>query len=340
MKKPMFALSAIAALTASSVPMHVSAADEEVVVYCSVDDNWCRIMADSFQRETGINVLMTRRSSGETYAQIRAESGQPRGDIWWGGTGDPHLQAAEEGVTVSYKSPKLDQLQDWAVRQAEASDYRTVGVYAGGLGFGFNSDLIRKDQPQCWADLLKSDLKDDIQVANPNSSGTAYTLLATLVQLFGEDEAFDYLTKLNGNINQYTQSGGAPIRAAGTGETAVGIVFMHDAVAQAAQGAPVVTVSPCEGTGYEIGSMSLIKDGPNPEAAKKWYDWALTADAQSLAIEANSYQVPSNKQAKTSPQAPKLSDIKLIDYDFKLYGSSDERTRLLKRWDNEIGSLL
>ncbi|MGF1696295.1 ABC transporter substrate-binding protein [Vibrio lamellibrachiae] len=340
MKNTFFALSAIAAVTATVAPMQASASNEEVVVYCSVDDNWCRIMADSFQRETGINVLMTRRSSGETYAQIRAESGQPRGDIWWGGTGDPHLQAAEEGVTVSYKSPKLNQLQDWAVSQAEASDYKTVGVYAGGLGFGYNTDLIRKDQPQCWADLLNSDLKDDIQVANPNSSGTAYTLLATLVQLFGEDEAFEYLTKLNGNINQYTQSGGAPIRAAGTGETAVGIVFMHDAVAQSAQGAPIVTVSPCEGTGYEIGSMSLIKDGPNPEAAKKWYDWALTADAQSLAIEANSYQVPSNKQAKTSPQAPKLSDIKLIDYDFKLYGSSDERARLLKRWDDEIGSLL
>ncbi len=339
MNKTLLALSVFAA--ASVAPLHTAvAAEDELVVYCSSDENWCRVMAESFQRETGIEVLMTRRSSGETYAQIRAEAGQPRGDIWWGGTGDPHLQAAEEGVTAQYKSSKLDELQDWAVRQAEASDYHTVGIYAGGLGFGFNSDLVRKDQPQCWADLLNDDFADDIQVANPNSSGTAYTMLATMVQLFGEDEAFEYLAALNNNINQYTQSGSAPIRAAGTGETAVGIVFMHDAVAQAAQGAPIVTVSPCEGTGYEIGSMSIIKDGPNPETAKIWYDWALTADAQSLAIEANSYQVPSNKSANTPPEAPKLADIKLIDYDFELYGSSDERTRLLKRWDDEIGSLL
>ena len=44
-------------------------------------------------------------------------------------------------------------------------------------------------------------------MANPNSSGTAYTALATFVQMMGEDQAFDYLKKLHANINQYTKSG-------------------------------------------------------------------------------------------------------------------------------------
>lgn len=42
---------------------------------------------------------MTRKSWGETFARIRAERDNLKGDIWWGGTGDPHLQAAEEGLT-------------------------------------------------------------------------------------------------------------------------------------------------------------------------------------------------------------------------------------------------
>ena len=75
----------------------------------------------AFEKATGIKVLMTRKSSGEFYAQIKAEAANPRGDIWWGGTGDPHLQAAEEGLTEAYKSPKLAELQDWAVRQWEQS---------------------------------------------------------------------------------------------------------------------------------------------------------------------------------------------------------------------------
>ena len=329
----------LAAAALSLLPFGTVAQSNELVLYCSVDENWCRAMSEAFQRETGITVLMTRRSSGETFAQIAAEQGQPRGDVWWGGTGDPHLQAAEEGLTEEYRSPMLAELQDWAVRQAETSGFRTVGIYAGALGYGFNSDLVEDPAPACWADLLEERFRDDIQVANPNSSGTAYTMLATFVQLFGEDDAFAFMADLHQNISQYTQSGSAPIRAAATGETAVGIVFMHDAVAQAVQGAPIVTVAPCEGTGYEVGSMSIIAGAPNPENARIWYDWALSAQAQEIGATANSYQVPSNLNAATPPEAPDLGDIKLIDYDFARFGSSEERTRLLARWDAEIGSL-
>ncbi len=312
---------------------------DELVLYCSVQEEWCRVMSEAFTRETGIDVLMTRKSSGETYAQIKAEEGQPRGDVWWGGTGDPHLQAAQEGLTEEYQSPRLAELQPWAVAQAETSGYRTVGIYAGGLGFGYNSDLVTENPPACWADLIDERFKDDVQVANPNSSGTAYTMLATFVQLMGEDEAFAFMAKLHQNVSQYTQSGSAPIRAAATGETAIGIVFMHDAVTQTVDGAPIVTVAPCEGTGYEVGSMSLIKGGPNPDSAKAFYDWALSPAAQELGAQAKSFQVPSNTGAATPPEAPRLADIKLIDYDFAKYGSSEERTRLLARWDAEIGSL-
>lgn len=335
------ALGGIAALSVLVPHSAAQAQSGELVLYCSVDESWCRVMSEAFQRETGINVLMTRRSSGETYAQIRAEAGQPRGDVWWGGTGDPHLQAAQEGLTAQYESPMLAELQPWAVEQAEAADFRTVGIYAGALGFGYNTDIVdsaSENAPKCWADLLDEAYRGEIQVANPNSSGTAYTLLATLVQLMGEDEAFEYLLALDDNIAQYTSSGSAPIRAAGTGETTIGIVFMHDSVTQAVRGSPIETVAPCEGTGYEIGSMSLIEGGPNPDNAKIWYDWALSPAAQELGQEAESYQVPSNAGAATPEESPNLEDILLIDYDFATYGDSEVRAALLTRWDAEIGS--
>lgn len=328
----------LSATLAGLVAFPAASQANELVLYCSVQEEWCRLMAETFQRETGINVLMTRRSSGETFAQLMAERDQPRGDVWWGGTGDPHLQAAEEGLTAEYRSAMLDELQDWAVRQAAASGYRTVGIYAGALGFGYNTTMVDAPAPACWADLLDPRFRDDIQVANPNSSGTAYTLLATMVQIMGEDEAFAYLGQLDENISQYTQSGAAPIRNAATGETAVGIVFMHDAVAQAVQGAPTAAVAPCEGTGYEIGSMSLVQGGPNPANARLFHDWALSAEAQALGAQANSFQVPSNRNAPVPEESPALETITLIDYDFVTYGSSETRTRLLARWDAEIGA--
>jgi iron(III) transport system substrate-binding protein len=314
-------------------------AQGELTLYCSVQEEWCRPMATAFERATGVKVSMTRKSSGETFAQLKAEAANPRGDVWWGGTGDPHLQAAEEGLTLEYRSPKLAELHPWAVKQAEQSKFRTVGIYAGALGYVYNSDQLAKrglKAPACWADLAKPEFKDEVQVADPNSSGTAYTKVATLIQLMGEDKAFEFLKAMHKNVNQYTKSGAAPARAAATGETLVGIVFQHDGVTQVVSGAPVKVVSPCEGTGYEIGSMSIVKGAKNLDNAKKFYDWALTPEAQALAGDAKAYQVPSNKNAKAPPGAPNLSEIKLIDYDFAKYGSSAERTRILAKWDAEV----
>ncbi|MEM6988804.1 MAG: iron ABC transporter substrate-binding protein, partial [Pseudomonadota bacterium] len=75
------------------------------------------------------------------------------------------------------------------------------------------------------------------------------------------------------------------------------------------------------------------------DSAEKFYDWALTAEAQTLALQVNAFQVPSNKGAETSPSAPDLASIKLIDYDFGKYGSSAERKRLLKKWDDDVSVL-
>ena len=314
----------------------------KLTYYCSAQEDWCQLMARSFEEATGIDVNMTRKSSGETFAQIRAEASNPKGDVWWGGTGDPHLQAAEEGLTEEYLSPMRGELHDWAISQAESSGNRTIGIYSGALGYGYNSDLLAANslpEPACWEDLLKPEYKGHVQMANPNSSGTAYTTLASMVQIFGEEDGFEFMKGLHANINQYTKSGSAPIKAAGRGESTIGIVFMHDAVKQAVSGFPIEVVAPCEGTGYEIGSISIIAGARNIDEAKQFYDWALSAEAQNLALQVNAFQVPSNKSAETSPSAPDMSMIKLIDYDFAKYGSSDERKRLLQKWDEEVSTL-
>ncbi|MBC7149788.1 MAG: ABC transporter substrate-binding protein [Rhizobium sp.] len=314
----------------------------ELNLICAADVVICEQMKGDFEKDHDIKVNMVRMSSGEAYAKIRAEARNPKTDLWWAGTGDPHLQAASEGLTAEYKSPMLDQLQDWARSQAESSGFRTVGVYAGALGWGYNTDIFKQKgfkEPVCWADLLAPELKGEIQIANPNSSGTAYTALASLVQIMGEDKAFEYLKALNGNISQYTKSGSAPVKAAARGETGLGIVFMHDAVAQTAEGFPVKSIAPCEGTGYEIGSMSIVKGARNLDSAKAWYDWSLNAEVQSRMKDAKSFQLPSNKTAEIPKEAPKFEDIKLIDYDFKTYGDPAKRKALLERWDREIGAV-
>jgi iron(III) transport system substrate-binding protein len=320
-----------------------ASAQGALTVYCSIIDEQCRAGVAAFERATGIKVTMVRKGTGEIYAQIRAEASNPRADVWWGGPGDPHMQAADEGLLEEYKSPKLAELHPWAVRLAELSKFRTAGIYLGALGVGYNTEVLRKKgipEPKCWADLLDARFKDEVQIADPNSSGTAYVMLATIVQLMGEEQGFAYLKALHRNVNQYTKSGIAPVKSTASGETGVGIAFMHDMVTMQVQGAPIRTIAPCEGTGYEIGAVSLIKGRKNTDAARRFIDWTLSAEAQKVVgIDQNIYSIPSNKAAPVHPNAPKIAAIKLINYDSAKYGSSAERNRLLKKWGDEVKAL-
>lgn len=319
-------------------------AEGKLNLICSGDVVTCEFLSARFTEDTGVAVNMVQLSTGEALAKLRSEAANPKTDIWWGGTGDPHLQAAEAGLTAEYKSEKLPELQDWAQKQAEISGYRTVGVYAGPLGWALNTDIAaRKNlpEPKCWSDLIRPEYKGEVQIANPNSSGTAYTVLASLAQIMGEDAAFDYLAKLNANVSQYTKSGSAPAKAAGRGETGLGVAFVQDAVMVKVAGFPVKAYTPCEGAGYEVGSMSIVAGARNIDAAKTWYDWALTPETQSLLSDPqyNFFQNPSNKAAKSADAAVRMEDVKLIDYDFETYGSAEMRQHLIERWNNEIGSL-
>jgi iron(III) transport system substrate-binding protein len=233
----------------------------------------------------------------------------------------------------------LPQLHEWAQKQAAQASYKTVGVYSGPLGFGYNTELLAKKKlpvPKVWADLLKPEYKGEIQVADPRASGTAYTMIATLVQLMGEDKAYEYLGALHKNISTYPRSGVGPIKAVARGEATVSISFVHDAPGEKAQGFPVESITPADGTGAEIGSMSIIKGARNLDSAKKFYEWALTPGAQQFGATANQFQLPSNKSAKVDPRVPDFKKIKLIDYDYAKYGKSALRKELILRWEREV----
>ena len=332
----------IAALAALATTAALAQDAGQINVLCSVQAEWCNMIQTVFAKSTGIKVNMSLKGSGEALAQLIAERANPKTDVWFGGTGDPHLQAAEQDLSLEYKSPSLPQLHTWAQQQATQSKYRTVGIYSGPLGFGYNTELMAKKKlkvPQTWADLLNPALKGEIQVANPASSGTAYTMVATLVQMMGEEKAFDYMKALHKNISQYTRSGTGPIKAVARGESTVSISFVHDGPGEAMQGFPVATITPSDGTGAEIGSMSLIKGARNLDAAKKFYEWALTPQAQQFGAASRQFQLPSNKATPVDPRVPDFKKIKFIDYDYAKYGASAERRRLIGKWEKEVNSL-
>jgi iron(III) transport system substrate-binding protein len=303
-------------------------------MYTALDTNEAKIYIEAFTKDTKIDVQWVKLPAGELLTRLKAEAKNPQVSVWFGGPSVEFIAGKKEGLLAPYKSPVGAPFLKGNLKDPQ--DYWT-GFYFGAIGFGNNTNFFEKNKlayPTTWQDLLKPEFKANISLAYPYTSGTSYTVLATLVQLMGEDKAFDYWKKLDSNIHHYNPSGSACVTQAGLGEIAIGIAFSHDILAKGtSQGYPIKGSFPSEGTGYEIGGLALVKGGPEPELGKKFIDWALSKRAQDLMKVW--FRIPLNPQAEIAAGATKASDVKLINYDDEWAGNNNKR--LIEKWRQIIG---
>lgn len=307
--------------------------NKRLSIYTSLDESVARALAQAFQKETGVEVSFVRLATGEAAARIETEKNRPQASLWVGGVGLGHSEAKAKGLTTPYTSAVTAQIP---AAYKDPENFWT-GIYMGALVIVANKDQIAAKKlalPTSWADLLDPKWKGLIQLPNPGTSGTSYNIITTLIQIMGEDKAFDYLKALHKNVAQYTKSGSAPVKAAALGEAVIAVGYFHDVVRLIEETkAPLVLAYPKEGTGYEIASISLIKNGPNPELAGKFFDWMYSKSASQ--IFADFYYVPLMKEGvQIKEQAITAKELKLIDTNIEWAGQNKQR--LIDLWNQKI----
>lgn len=322
-------------LTACQPASEGEITDTELNVLCTPQEEWCQGMKQEFEAKYGITVNYVRMSSGESLARVEAEKDNPTFDIWWGGPIDSFVAAKGKGLLEQYDSPNFSNIRDPKLMK-DADNY-WVGVYVGSLGFATNTNWLAEhpdvQAPTSWDDLLKPEFTGQIMVAHPSTSGTSYTALATVLQIRGEEAGWEYLKKYAAQVAQFTKSGAAPAKFVGQGEAAVAIVFSHDTVNEIENNQmPLVLTFPEEGTGYEIGGMGILKGAKNMQAAKLWYDWAISPEGQALGPKYNAYQAPTVNGVELSH--PELLEANMIDYDFIWAG--EHKAEFVDKFTNEI----
>ncbi|MBM2810365.1 MAG: extracellular solute-binding protein family 1 protein [Chloroflexi bacterium] len=297
-------------------------------------------MTQAFEDETGIRTSYVRLSAGQALDRLMAERDGPGFSVWWGGAADQYIAAAAAGLLEPYKPLSFDKIPP----RFKDPDGAWTGVYVGVLGFGVNTRVLGNrglSVPTSWADLTNDAYRGLISVAHPATSGTAFTMLATVVQLHDRDHdaGFGYLDKLAANVRRFEEAGAVPSRVSGQGDVAIAIAFSHDIVAAQELGfTDLRLIFPSEGTGYEIGAMALVKGGPSPVEARRFMDWAIGEHAQEIGPELGAFQIPTNPDARVSPRSAVLSSIRTIDYDFLWAGAN--RESLIARFIAQIAAPL
>lgn len=307
----------------------------KITVYVAFHEDHAVAALKKFTEETGIEAEMIRMASGEILAKIRAEKNNPQADVWYGGPADTHVAAQAEGLLQPYKSPVAEAIP----AEFRDKDGYWTGVYIGPIGFASNKQFLEKNglqPPESWDDLLDPAYKGELVMAHPGSSGTAYTILYSIIKAKGGDEAgFEFMKKLHPQIQQYTTSGGAPGRMAGMGEAGVGILFAHDIIKYQKEGFDnLVMSSPKDGTGLEIGGVAIINNAPNLEGAKAFIDWASGPSAQEVGQTKDSFQILTHPDAKQPAEAIDLSKLNLVEMTPSEAGA--RRQEIIDRWDKEV----
>ncbi len=293
-----------------------SSGSNQLTVYTAFPESEVVYYFNKFEEETGIKVNYIRLSAGEMLTRVEAEKDNPQATLMFGGSTDNYIAAQEKGLLEAYQSPELSNTPDNYLDPTGTWN----PIYVGCIAFACNKDWFAEkglEYPASWEDLLKPEFKGEVIMAHPATSGTAYTVLSTLVQLMGDDQVWDYLGKLNNNISQYTKSGSAAPNAVAMGEAAIALTFSHDGLQPTAEGYPIELSFPSDGTGYEVGAVALIKGGKadEQENAKTFIDWICSEKGQGCYAENDSFRVPTNTKAPVADGLVTLDQVNVIDYD-------------------------
>ena len=334
MKKNLFVLIvAIATFAFSLSGCQEKSSSKELRVYSIIHDEETEALTKLFTEKTGVPVSYLRATTGELVNRVITEKESPMADILLGGASSYHIQAAKEGALESYVSPLAKNLPSYAV----ASDNTWTGFCVLTLGIGVNEKRFAEKfpgtpLPATWEDLLNPAFKGEIVMTNPVASSTGYLFVQNQLQRLGDEKGWEYLLSLTKNVGQFPDSGSAPAKFLGSGEYAIGISYLHALAKYNAQGFNVRPIAPPQSVG-DVDCVSIMKNAKNLPAAKKFVDFILSPEAQSL-MSSITYTTPVNPEAKGPDGGIAISEIDLIDYDVQK--ASAQKSEVLDKWVKAI----
>ena len=284
----------------------------------------------------GIDVeVLPLAAAGALQTRIIAEKDSPKGDIFIGGDRAFHDVLGKQGLLEKYVSPNA------AAIPADFKDPNGfwTGWYVGIFAFVYNTSRLTAElggkKPTTWDDLLDPAWKGKIVMPSPITTGGGYIFLATQVFRFGGDEAkaIDFMKKFHVNVAQYIDSSPNAIQFVAQGQFVGAPNWSHDILTSKAQGNPI-DLAIIADTGFEVGSVSIIKGGPNSKNAQVFVDWMLTPDAGALNVKLSN-RVSLVPGVPPAPGAPTLETVKLVKYDG--VWAADNQQRLTKLWQAAVG---
>jgi iron(III) transport system substrate-binding protein len=297
----------LAAMAATFV-LPAAAQEGRLVLYTSQPNTDAQQTIDAFKAKfPKVDITFVRDGTPRVMARLRAEieAGQPQADV---------LLIADS-VTMEGLKKEGRLLPHTAANVAgypagiHDTDKTWFGTKLITTGIIYNTRATVK--PTSWRDLLKPELKGQIVLPSPLTSGAA--LIHTVTLTSNLSEGWRYYEQLKANGALASGGNGDVLRAVAGGEKLYGMIVDFMPIREKAKGAPVDFVFPTEGVSAVTEPVAILRSTRNPEAAKAFVDFLLSPEGQALTTRQG--YVPALPTAALPPGYPARDQIKLMGFD-------------------------
>ena len=298
----LMALGMISLVSAEKAPEEYTG---ELTIYSPHDQDPLNAGVTGFEAlYPNVKVNVVADGTGNLLNRIKAESAAPEADILWGGGADS--LAAYKDYFQPYKPSCIDLIDP----SLYDGDYLWIGESPLPMVFLVNTDLVaEEDIPKSWKDLADPKWEGKIAMADPASSGSAYTQLNTI------------------------QSGSSGAhKNVDSGEYPIGITLEKAAVQYDLEGGHLKMIYPEDGTSAVPDGIAIVKDCKNLELAQLFVEFALSADTQA-AQNKDFGRRPIRSDVVPVGLNP-LTDIKLMNYNFDYAGAN--KADIVEKWQDAV----
>jgi len=280
----------------------------KLVLYTSQPNKDAQQTVDAFRvHYPDVQVDWIRDGTTKVMAKLRAEiaAGAPKPDVLL--IADMVTMAAlkQEGRLMAF--PEADVAAYDPALYDQDKYYFSTKLITTGIVYNRNAPM----KPTSWLDLVSPEAKGLVAMPSPLTSGAATIHMAALTEnpLLG----WAYYKKLAANKVKPKGGNGGTFRAVAGGQKMYGMVVDFLPIREKRKGSPVEFVFPKEGVSAVTEPVAILSTAANPDAAKAFIRFLLSAQGQKLA--ASQGYLPAHSKIAPPQGFPPRSQIKLMAFD-------------------------
>jgi putative spermidine/putrescine transport system substrate-binding protein len=302
-----------------------------------------RELAEPFEKETGIKVNLIYGNSVSNLQRVIAQKNSPQIDIVTLGS-DVGTQGFNDGLFEALdpnEFPNLDLANDRGIRRTDSGKIMFAPFFLLSYGILYRTDLVPFEITS-WNDLWDPRLKNKVGVTSPKLAGGAFLLMMNRLANGTESNVAPGIAKVKTfgqNLLTIEDAEAKQLQLITSGEVWAQTTLIGTGIGAVNKGLKAKYIVPKEGGVGILDVVSLVKNGPNQEGAKKFINFLLAPERMRRVVEAIN-AAPTNAAVVMSSEAQSRGAATKEDLDKLVFFDDQQiiknRANWSETWDREI----